>query len=88
MLTAEHIKYLDELHMKAVVADRYHRMNIGMRIFSRDKSVKGVVTGVSARYCAACERCHPCYLVTWENGKKTKPCTKSVGETIGGLQLR
>lgn len=87
-MNVEQLGELDLIMQKRVVADCYHRMNIGQTMLSRDGNIKGVVTGVSSRYCAACERNHPCYLVTWEHGKKTKPCTKGVKELPhGGLQI-
>ena len=51
--------------------------DIGKTIWARDCSVKGKVIKESERYCAVCGR-HACYIVHWEDGTMTKPCTKGV----------
>lgn len=69
-------------------ASNNYRADIGKTMLSRDASIKGKVTGVSSRYCAACSRNHPCYLVTWEDGRETKPCAKGVKNLLdGSLQI-
>lgn len=56
---------------------------VGKTIWSRNKAVKGVVTAISHRACAVCGY-GTCYIVKWDDGKITKPCTKSVGYTPEG----
>lgn len=51
---------------------------VGMSILSRDKSIKGIVTHETQRYCAICKKKHRCYIVKWNNGTCTKPCEKSI----------
>ena len=77
-MTAEQIKELDNIMAKKAIASRVSRDYIGKTILSRGGKHKGTVTGVSSRYCKACGMNHPCFLVTWEDGKKTKPCTAGV----------
>lgn len=52
--------------------------DIGKTLWSRNKTSKGRIVGVSNRYCAGCQGMHSCYIVQWENGLKTKPCTNGV----------
>lgn len=52
--------------------------DVGKTIWSRDHKIKGTVKTISSRLCAACGY-HSCYIVKWEDGKTTKPCTKGVG---------
>jgi hypothetical protein len=60
-----------------------YQSEIGKTFWSRDKKCRGVVTGISARRCAACGYSR-CYLVKWEDGTRTKPCVKGVGYTPEG----
>lgn len=61
----------------------FHQKQIGKTIRPRAAqsekiTVEGVVTGLSQRYCAACQRNAVCYIVKWNDGKKTFPCAKGV----------
>ena len=86
-MTVEQLRELDDLMQKKVVSDRVARDYIGKTMLSRDGSEKGIVTGVSSRHCAACGCNYPCFLVTWPDGKKTKPCTAGV-KYAPALQIR
>ena len=86
-MTATGIKMLDEIFSRQIAASNYAKMNVGRTMLSRDGALKGVITGVSSRYCAGCGMNHPCYLVTWENGRKTKPCTKGCKEVGNKIQI-
>ena len=57
--------------------------DVGKIIWSRGKEIKGIVKSISSRYCAACGRNHRCYIVRWDDGTMTKPCSAGVG-IIGG----
>ena len=48
--------------------------DVGRTMWAIDRSTKGIVTCVSERYCAACQRRRRCYIVKWEDGTRTKPC--------------
>ena len=61
----------------------YYQDEIGKTFWSRDRKIRGVVTGISSRRCAACGYSR-CYLVKWEDGTRTKPCAKDVGYTPNG----
>ncbi len=50
----------------------------GRRIWNRDKAISGIIQAKTRRYCAACQRVHDSYIVLWDNGMKTKPCTAGV----------
>ena len=50
----------------------------GRRIWSRGKTISGIVKAESRRYCGACMRVHACYVVLWDDGSTTKPCTAGV----------
>jgi hypothetical protein len=65
-------------HMRELLLD------VGATVWSRDRSIKGVVTGISQRRCAACGCTRTCYLVKWDDGTTTKPCIKGVGYTREG----
>lgn len=52
--------------------------NVGKMILSKDKTLRGLVTHETQRYCAVCKKKHRCYIVRWDNGKSTKPCEKAV----------
>lgn len=59
--------------------------DIGKTIWSRGRKEKGVVTKLSERYCAGCQSTHTCYIVKWDDGTTTKPCTagvKCVGDDL------
>lgn len=60
----------------------FHQKQVGKTIRPRTQSEKenaeGIVTGISQRYCAACQRNSVCYIVKWNDGKKTFPCAKGV----------
>lgn len=51
---------------------------IGRPFLSRDGKIKGKVKSCSSRYCAACGYVAPCFVVEWEDGKRTKPCIAGV----------
>jgi hypothetical protein len=51
--------------------------DIGKIIWNRDRTEKGIVTNISSRYCACCGQ-HECLIVKWDDGTKTKPCTKGI----------
>ena len=53
---------------------------VGKTIFSNDKTLKGIVTHETQRYCAICKTKHTCYIVKWDNGRCTKPCGKAIEE--------
>lgn len=55
----------------------------GKIIWSRGQKEKGIVTSESERYCAVCGR-HACYIVKWNDGKTTKPCTHGVKRLSNG----
>lgn len=57
--------------------------DIGKTIWSREHKEKGIVVNESERYCAVCGR-HSCYIVKWEDGKKTKPCTHGIKRLSNG----
>ena len=57
--------------------------DVGKTIWARDMSVKGKVRKISSRYCAVCGY-HDCYIVDWDDGSVTKPCTKGVCYTHNG----
>lgn len=59
-------------HMRELLLD------VGKTMWSRDRAIKGTVTGISQRRCAACGRTHTCYIVKWDDGTTTKPCTKAM----------
>lgn len=62
--------------------------DIGKTFLSSDGKIKGVVKTISERYCAACQCTHTCYIVDWEDGVRTKPCTAGVRVNPGGtLQI-
>lgn len=52
--------------------------DVGKKIWTRDHSEYGIVQKESHRYCAACGFTHSCYIVKWNDGTITKPCTKGV----------
>lgn len=52
-------------------------------IWASDRSIKGTVRKISSRYCAVCGQ-HDCYIVDWEDGSVTKPCTSGVRYTDNG----
>jgi hypothetical protein len=63
--------------------------DIGKTIWSRGHEEKGIVTNESERYCAVCGR-HSCYIVKWDDGTITKPCTagvKVVGDELDELEI-
>lgn len=60
--------------------------DVGKVIWSRGRKVKGMVTAVSERYCTVCGR-HTCYIVRWDDGTKTKPCTAGVREVGTELEI-
>lgn len=47
-------------------------------MLNRTGDTASAITGMSARYCAVCQRKHSCYIVRWPDGKITKPCTAGV----------
>ena len=51
--------------------------DVEKNIWDRNHTVKGIVIKESERYCTVCGR-HSCYIVKWEDGQKTKPCTCGV----------
>lgn len=71
--------------MTVIHNEREVQNHIGSIILSRNGKTRGTITGASARYCAACGRNHPCFLVTWEDGQKTKPCTRGVKQVSTGV---
>jgi hypothetical protein len=56
--------------------------NVGKIIWARGRKEKGIVVKESFRWCAACGRNHDCYIVKWDDGTKTKPCTAGI-KTVG-----
>ena len=86
MITTEEIRELNNV-MRGNLATTLYKADIGETIRSRDGSISGKITGVSERYCAACQVVHSCYLVKWEDGKRTKPCTKGV-KTLSNGELQ
>lgn len=56
---------------------------VGRTIWARDMRVKGKIRKLSSRYCAVCGY-HDCYIVDWEDGTVTKPCTRGVSVTKHG----
>jgi hypothetical protein len=58
-------------------------------LITRDGKAAGIVTGQSHRYCAGCQKDHPCYIVKWFNGKTTKPCMAGTyRNALGILQIK
>lgn len=51
--------------------------DVGKTILSSDRLHKGIITKESERYCAVCGW-HSCYIVRWDDGTMTKPCTAGV----------
>lgn len=51
-----------------------YKQDIGKTIHSSTNQETGTITDVSSRYCAGCMVNSTCYIVTWSDGKKTKPC--------------
>lgn len=51
--------------------------NTGKIIWDRTHTHKGVIIKESERYCIVCGR-HSCYIVEWDDGMRTKPCTNGV----------
>lgn len=66
-----------------------YKADIGKTIFARGtRDIKGTVKSVSSRYCAACQSTHTCYIVKWDDGTTTKPCTAGVKvNSDGTLQI-
>ena len=54
-------------------------------ILSRNGKLKGKIKTVSYRYCAGCQKDHECYIVHWEDGTLTKPCTAGVRKNKDGI---
>jgi hypothetical protein len=51
---------------------------IGKIIWNKGHTAKGVVTNEGYRYCAACGRDHACFIVHWDDGSRSKPCTAGI----------
>lgn len=66
---------------------RCQQANIGRTIWNQKHTEKGVVISISNRYCAACGHDHECYIVKWDDGAKTKPCTAGVKAVGDELQI-
>lgn len=52
-------------------------------IWDRNLEMKGIITKESKRHCAVCGR-HSCYIVLWDDGTRTKPCTAGVSYLPNG----
>lgn len=52
-------------------------------IWDRNLEMKGIITKESERYCSICGR-HSCYIVLWDDGTRTKPCTAGVSYLPNG----
>lgn len=49
-------------------------LRAGDIVVSADGSEEGCVVSIQHRYCAACQMMQDCALVSWPDGKKTRPC--------------
>lgn len=63
-----------------------YKAEIGAPFLAGNGAAQGVVTAISSRYCASCQRVCTCYIVRWEDdGKITKPCVRGVGYNADGI---
>ena len=60
------------------------RKDVGKIIYSATRKVQGKVTNISSRYCSACGREHHCYIVKWDDGSRSRPCTAAVSVNPDG----
>ena len=54
-------------------------------ILSRDGKLTGKIATISYRWCSGCQRDNECYIVHWEDGTVTKPCTAGVKKNKNGI---
>ena len=59
------------------MSDSEKQAEVGKTIYARNRTSVGKVRKVSYRRCAVCGD-HSCYIVDWEDGGMTKPCTCGV----------
>lgn len=73
------------LERRKAVMEQYNS-EIGAPFLNGTGTITGVVTGISSRYCAACQRTCTCYIVRWDDdGKVTKPCVRGVKYNDNGI---
>ncbi len=60
---------------------------VGKTIWSRGRTEKGTITKESHRWCAGCGRHHSCYIVKWDDGSITKPCTAGVKQSNDEFEI-
>ena len=68
--------------------------DVGKRIYSKNGVYTGVVLKISSKSCfecgkhrhccAGCDNHHICYVVQWDDGKVTNPCTSGVKYNLDG----